>query len=688
VPSEAAQPSPAPAGAPSRAVPAVAFLLATATGLLACLVASLTRLQLNGASPPALFAVAAAAAIAIASPLRGSLVVFAVLPLFGNHPGGRGMELLDLLVAAATVGLALRALRSGRRAPTGELWRAAGLVLLTATIALVPALPELWTWAARIDDFRSTLTQALTASETVPLYSAGSWFQLLLAAAWAYALAWAGAGRSFVRTAFGVVASGLFAVMLLGALEFHHLVDLRHDLLGRIDTSVDLTDRFQSIFWNPGWFACYFSVAFGLSLGLLWLARWPRRGLVAAGLAVSYLYFLTNSQRGGFIAVHVVLLALLVLAKGALPRLERRWLIVAAAFAVLALLAAHSVVWEGRWPLGLQRLFTPQVDVNRRNLWICAIRMWRTAPLLGLGEGSFGWRYREFIPAGSPLDIGAWGDAHSTWLQVLAARGLVGFAAYLILLARLALRARCALRLPGPDRGIGVGLALGTIAFVAYSFVQHMFYLQSSQVFFWGVVALSWIATAEASPALAPKWRRAWPCVLLVAAALGAQIVAAYPLFREAAAKIAREPRGFYPLDRGARRWSSRRGTLCLYPTAPVMTLDLSTADPSAARRPVVVTLSSAGRLLDRFPLARGGITRTIVLSEARRYQPPVQTIPFGECLSGVRSIPLTVEVSRLWSPQAFGSPDGRLFGVRLYAPTFRAPRAGDPFEASQRPLQ
>ena len=501
----------------------------------------------------------------------------------------------------------------------------------------------------------------------------------MLAVAWAYSLCWSGADRAFAHDALRYTGLGLFAVMLLGALDFHRLIPLR-EALERIDPQIDFLDRFQSVFWNPGWFAWYFTIAFGLALGLLWLESGRLRLGIGAGLAFSYLYFLTNSQRGGFLAVHaVILVALAARMSGLRPRQKA---LLAGGAAVALALGLALVVAQGepeRWLQGLNRLVTHQKDINRRNLWIAAIEMWRTAPLFGLGEGTFGWRYRDFIPVGSRLDIGAWGDAHNTWLQVLASRGLFGLGAYVALLIALARRLIAAARVPGLPRGLGVGLGLGLLAFLIYSCVQWMFYLQSIQVLFWGIVALTGIVRPDAVGAAAHSSRPRWLVPALALLVLGGEAAATAPQFREAADLIARQPRGFYGLARaGSMRFSSRKGTLCLYPSAPVMTIEVGTIDPRAATRPLTVTLSVNGRRADRFELRRGGLTRSVFLPEALGYQPPEEPIPFGECRPDHASVPLTVEVSRLWSPSLRGSPDGRLLGVSVFKPAFRDLQPGE----------
>ncbi len=587
------------------------FLISTGLlGLWAGLLTMFVRLDLaNGPRFP-LAGLALLILCFILTPFRGSHAILLALPLFGNHPGGSLMEILNVPLAGCIVGLSVRAWRTRRQPPGGPLWKAVGLLLFSAGLALVPALPGALTYAAQVDDLPAIVVQTLTAAETVPLYSVASLMQLVLAAAWAYSLCWAGADLAFAKDALRYVGLALFAVMLLGALDFHRVIALRA-FLARLDPQVDFLDRFQSVFWNPGWFAWYFVIVFGLTLGLLWLESGPWRVLAAVGLGFSYLYFLTNSQRGGFVAVHAVIVAAVAyVAKGLRTR---RNVLLAVAAALALTLGLTFVRFQGepeRWLQGMQRLVTPQKDVNRRNLWIAAIQMWRTAPLFGLGEGTFGWRYREFVPVGSSLDIGAWGDAHSTWLQILASRGLFGLAAYVTFLLALTRRILAAARVSGPPRGIAMSLILGLLGFLIYSFVQWMFYLQSIQVLCWGIVALAAIAAPASAGVVGSPGHRPWLVPLLAVLAFGGLLAWTAPRFREAAADAARQPRGFYGLARGGvMRFSSRKGSLCLYPSAPVLSMEVGTPDPMAATRPVTVTLSISGRLVDRFDLrGRGGI--------------------------------------------------------------------------------
>jgi O-antigen ligase len=661
-----------------------ALLLGTSTALLvaAYVLTVAMRLDLPSESRLALVALIAWTIVVVAIPRHASYSLFLAFPLFGNHPGAPLMELLNLHLAATTLGLTLRAWWRRRPPPGGALWGGALLVLLSAGLALIRTLPDAMIRAAQIDFAPSLVAQTLTAAETVPLYAVSSVIQLFLAMAWAYALCWEGADLSFARDALRYVALGLFAVMAVGILRFHGVIDVRGALLSRVDPHIDYLERFQSVFWNPGWFAWYFTMAFGLALGLLWLERPPFRHVIAVGLVVSYAYFLTNSQRGGFIAVHAVLLVAAMVRVSARPP-SRRTIALAAAVVLVPLGAVSLGLFRGsRWFLGLQRFLTV-ADVNRWTLWSVALEMWRGSPLFGIGEGAFGWRFRDFIPVGSEHDIGAWGDAHSIWLQVLATRGAVGLVVFLALLVVLGRRILRCVRSAGPDRAIGLSLMFAFIAFLVYACVQWMFYLQATQALFWGIVALAGALGSGSADTRAASWRSHVLIAGLLVGAVAAQVTSSRPLFADAAAAITRQPRGFYDMALWARtgtpvRWSSRKGTLWLYPTGPVMTLEVRTTDPQANERPVTVTLSIEGRRLDRFELAREAVTRTLFLPESYRYRPPAALPPFGERVPGRPALPLTVEVSRLWTPYRTGSLDGRFLGVAVFAPSFRAVQPGE----------
>lgn len=464
-------------------------------------------------SPTAMGLLMAVASIAIAvwKPLWGALLVFACIPLFGNHPGGRLMEVINIPLAAVTIGLLVHARRRALPPPSGMLWWCAGLYVFSALVAFIAAAPGVLVHWVSIGQPSAALAEALTAPENNPLYSLGSLVMVGLAMSWALALAWTKPGLVFARQAFICVAASFFVIVVVGAFDVHGLVTLQHVYQNRIDPRTYDPGTFQSIFWNPGWFAWYFTIAFGMTVGLTCAAPKPWRQAIAAALAVSYVYFLANPQRGGFIALNASLLAIAALAvvrTGWRP--SRR--LVLTTVGVIAVVAVASVPYvsrsQGPWLSSLRRFSSKDAQVAQSNsermkVYRVALRMWQSAPVFGIGESAFSWRYREFVNRPSEADTKSTGDAHSTWLQVLATRGLLGLFAYaLVLVAAGQLVVRTLSSSDPERRALGIGLAVGMLAFVTYSFVQAMFYMQGIQVFFWGMVALAAIVSPAAADTL------------------------------------------------------------------------------------------------------------------------------------------------------------------------------------------
>ena len=264
---------------------------------------------------------------------------------------------------------------------------------------------------------------------------------------------------------------------------------------------------------------------------------------------------------------------------------------------------------------------------------------------------------------------------------MLATRGLIGVAAYLTLLGAAAWRINFLLRQEDrTHRGIGLGLLLGMIAIVTYSFVQHLYYIQGTQIFFWALIAIAsiaWPRSAITSPA---ALRVSWLAPLVLSAAVVFQLASSLPLIRRAAADIARLPRGFHGIEHWqptgeTMRWSLRQGILCLYPTSPVIALKLLTANPAVVGNPITVTLWADHRVLDRIEIASTQpVVRSLHLMEWSGGATPESTgqAHFGECRPGRKPLRLTVDVSRVWSPLSIRTGhDARHLGVAVFQPSF-----------------
>lgn len=658
-----------------------ALILFGAVCLILYLWAAASRANALFENWPLLLILLALAVGPLVSPLRGALGVFFLIPFFGNFPGGRYMEFLNIPLAAGVVGLTLRARREDLPPPRGRLWLGAFLFVAAATLALIPSLEGVLPRLFQIASLPEAVVETLTARETDPLYSVSSLILLALAAAWAYALAWASSGTDFARKALRCVAVAFVAVVALGALDLHGVLDLPA-VLRKIDPRSVGYEGFQSIFWNPSWFSWYFVMAFGLVMGLLWVEQPPVKLALGAVLAIAYVYSFGNPQRGGFLALHAALAAALAYLL-ATSRARKRNLALAAAVlfgaVALAAIAFRSVpkpesrgsAWT-RLTGGLEK-----TDTIRKNLAVTAWRMTSEFPLFGVGEGAFTWRWADYAPKEDPpRPDPAFGDAHNTFLQILATRGVFGLASYLVLLLFLGRRILHAARGSGPERGIVLGLAFSLTAFLTYSFVQHMFYLQSIQALFWGIVALAAIVSPDEGEARV-LGRRGWTLLAAGLVALALQLSLAWPQLARGAARVRLEPHGFSGLEiwgsEGPMRWSSRRGTLCVYPTGLVMRLQVLAAHPDLAVNPVTVSIRVERRLLDRFSLDKPVANeRTLFLPQSEGPVREKALVPFGQCVEAAHPLRLTIETSRIWSPFSVGqSGDTRHLGLAVFEPSF-----------------
>jgi hypothetical protein len=632
-------------------------------------------------------AVAAVLAFGLLRPMATAVVMLLLVPFFGNHPGGRLMELINLPLAASAVGLTLSARAQRKPPPFDALWIAAALYVASAVVALVPAIPGMWVRAAQLNSWPVTLAEGLTAPEDNPLYSLSSVVGVSLAVVWAMAFVWR--APTWYRDIVRALIYMFFVIVGLGILDYVGVVSLVQSYMLVIDPRKPDVNGFQSVFWNPGWFAWYFVMLFGLTLGYLWTAHGRERRVVAVLLAIAYAFSFVNPQRGGLLALHIclVIAGMVALRQSRGSVLARGGTLAAAAALVAVVGAAYAFDFI---PRSLQSSIFRLVEQPeeaavsnsiRVRLWTVALRMWRDAPVFGIGEGSFGWRFTEYAPPDSDLYTTIHGDAHSTWMQTLATRGTCG----LLALAALAwLIARTLRSTPEsqprgandeqvPDKGLTLGLTLSFIGFLVYSAVQGMFYLQGLQILFWFLVGVS--ALSLRSPRLNIRPSHAAVAVALFVAVLIGQAVAARPLFVEAARTIERQPRGFYPQERSAAierswRWSAgHEGTLCLQPRLARGSVVLSAGDPRPSAYPRTVTLKVNGTVARRVTLSDGAAATVVV---PMPIWDPGTAAPraFGECTGQKNELKLTVEVDRTWSPLAEGiGGDPRTLGVQVFEP-------------------
>jgi len=234
---------------------------------------------------------------------------------------------------------------------------------------------------------------------------------------------------------------------------------------------------------------------------LLALASGGIAAILLAGLFASY-------SRGGWIGA--------VCGLGALALLAGRRTAITAGFATLALMLVGLIGAFSLLPEALTerlstitnnlRIFdageiaiTPEnfAIVERMAHWQAGWRMFEASPLTGIGAGNFNTAYRDYFVA--PWSISQ-GHAHNYYIHTLAESGVLGLAAYGLLIGAMALEA---LRARRELRGTAWGAAaLGVCGIIAAVAGHNVF--ENLHVLNMGIQ----LSSVWALPIVARRWRR------------------------------------------------------------------------------------------------------------------------------------------------------------------------------------
>ena len=125
---------------------------------------------------------------------------------------------------------------------------------------------------------------------------------------------------------------------------------------------------------------------------------------------------------------------------------------------------------------------------DRIAMWQAAIGMIRDRPILGHGLNTFMANYLDYWVGGERMPR----YAHNCYLQMAAETGLVGLAAFLVLLGLLFRRCLSGLRrLSGDKRLMLCGLSAGLLAFAVHAGVDTNFYSLRQAALFWVLAGLA-----------------------------------------------------------------------------------------------------------------------------------------------------------------------------------------------------
>ena len=198
-------------------------------------------------------------------------------------------------------------------------------------------------------------------------------------------------------------------------------------------------------FANPNQFAVVLLTALALSICLfIWHRRGSPQWLGGVCTALCPAAILLTASRGVFIGMTVF--TLLVVAGSR----QKGKAVVALTFILLVgAMVAPPQIWKRLGGLtkatstrNLKEVDTEGSAVERYEIWQTALRIFADRPIMGAGVSTYSYVNSLYAP-----NLGK-KDTHSTYLNVLAETGIVGFALYLSMLVSLFSQVRKSMRLP------------------------------------------------------------------------------------------------------------------------------------------------------------------------------------------------------------------------------------------------
>ena len=247
-----------------------------------------------------------------------------------------------------------------------------------------------------------------------------------------------------------------------------------------------------------GFFSIYMTLAGVLSLVLL--ATLPR--LLLGGVELRRLAVPWPVMLGGLVATYTrgawigfgagVLVLVATVRRG-------RWLLVAG----LIVLAGGAAVAPYELRHRVLSMADPEDASVRERLymWRSGLLMWRERPVLGIGPGGVKREYPRYaLPEAVKQRTG---HVHSTPLQILVERGVLGLAAWLSIWAAFLTRCVGLLRrLPGesqPARALVAGSLAAIVSFLVAGLSEYNFGDSEVVMVAWALMALPWAVDEQAA---------------------------------------------------------------------------------------------------------------------------------------------------------------------------------------------
>ncbi len=431
------------------------------------------------------------------NPSASIFSLMAIAPFFGNHPGGRFMEIYILLCSAWLIGMALRRkLQLPARFP---LYYSLYLVLLILPLLLHPAILQ----AALF--YKDGLFYLLNANEHSPLYPLQQTVWLAMIPLLAVT------ARPYRGHIVFGVSAGLILTLAVGLLEI--LWPAIPALLDRVHIFVDgYVDRTMphsilpvsgrdsyapnSLFWNRSWHAVYIiaSLPFISLFAYDRMKAWPSRKQWASVGFLSLLltlYLLAVGARGAFVA-YLAFLAIagagLLLIRFGLHRLVLAFPLLVITGALLLQLIVPLLI-----------VFTEQGKTEYRYpQFAAAFNIFNMFPFFGGGTESYG--YYNTVHLRAAAQAAKHGSSHNQLLQIAVGNGLAGvvFYAGLLLAFAAGIRKRMMAALGQREEMIPLLLiTAGMAGCLVYGSVQEWNYLRPVMVMWAVLLFFAWPETKQ-----------------------------------------------------------------------------------------------------------------------------------------------------------------------------------------------
>ena len=337
-------------------------------------------------------------------------------------------------------------------------------------------------------------------------------------------------------------------------------------------------------------------LAIGVAAALATFDTRARWWCIAAVAAMAPALVLTGS-RSALFGVASTIAAIAVVAYGNVLTLTRRRGIAAAACVVALVVVAGVLVSAGG---GTERGSAGSALRLRSQFSETSVRMFASAPILGVGVGHYFERSPDFMPDEIRELYGA-ENAHNYYAQAFAELGLVGGAMFLWLVVA-GMRAGWRQAASDARNPIVTALFVGSVGYLVTCLTGHPFLVPETALPFWAVFGV--LAAPAGEPRSTSRYRRVIAIVVLLAGIGVVRSTVAYALASDAPPQ-----RGFIDeatAPDGTRfRWMGPHAVIYGLRGPGFFTMTVRPPDRPLPR-PMVIETRMGGRVIDRRPLARG----------------------------------------------------------------------------------